>query len=286
MSSTTPPGWYPDNLGNGQRYWDGRNWTEHTAPAAVPPPAFGQPAYMGATPLGQAAVSTQPNWFLRHKIFTGVLAFVLLMVIVGAVGGGEPDPSPVSSDTASKSPLVDGTESDATVEQEGAEELEPSPSPEPDPSEQDKFMEIVAAGQEAAESGNEIQVVQAGKVRGKQICALLGPSLEVRDWSGTVEVVETELGGDKGVLSIDVGDGVAIGTWNNSLSDIGSNTLISTESKLFAVLANVSEGDDVTFSGRFIKESGGDCVEEQSLMDVNGMATPDFSFRFVSVKAD
>ena len=26
-----PPGWYPDQRG-GHRYWDGRGWTEHTAP--------------------------------------------------------------------------------------------------------------------------------------------------------------------------------------------------------------------------------------------------------------
>jgi hypothetical protein len=28
---TSPPGWYPDQLG-GRRYWDGQRWTEHTAP--------------------------------------------------------------------------------------------------------------------------------------------------------------------------------------------------------------------------------------------------------------
>lgn len=39
----TPPGWYP--LNGEQRYWDGVQWTEHRAPAALPsyPPAYQAP---------------------------------------------------------------------------------------------------------------------------------------------------------------------------------------------------------------------------------------------------
>ncbi len=34
----TPAGWYADPGGSGdQRYWDGRSWTEHRAPAPLPP---------------------------------------------------------------------------------------------------------------------------------------------------------------------------------------------------------------------------------------------------------
>ncbi len=29
---TTPAGWYPDQSGRGQRYWDGKGWTDHTQP--------------------------------------------------------------------------------------------------------------------------------------------------------------------------------------------------------------------------------------------------------------
>lgn len=30
--ASTPPGWYPDSSGPGQRYWDGVGWTEWTKP--------------------------------------------------------------------------------------------------------------------------------------------------------------------------------------------------------------------------------------------------------------
>jgi hypothetical protein len=32
VEPATPAGWYPDPQGEGQRYWDGTKWTEHTAP--------------------------------------------------------------------------------------------------------------------------------------------------------------------------------------------------------------------------------------------------------------
>jgi Protein of unknown function (DUF2510) len=41
-----PAGWYKDPRGQGQRYWDGRQWTEHTHPA---------PAQQPAAPAQQAA---------------------------------------------------------------------------------------------------------------------------------------------------------------------------------------------------------------------------------------
>jgi hypothetical protein len=41
---TSPPGWYPDPAGYGQRYWDGRVWSNHVAPLPAPPPERGAPA--------------------------------------------------------------------------------------------------------------------------------------------------------------------------------------------------------------------------------------------------
>ncbi|MFF2387914.1 DUF2510 domain-containing protein [Agromyces sp. NPDC058104] len=68
---TAPAGWYPEPSGaEGQRWWDGTQWTEYATPLAAPPaapqpvqqqPAFGEHAPRPAQqplPYGQATVST------------------------------------------------------------------------------------------------------------------------------------------------------------------------------------------------------------------------------------
>ncbi|GAB3785205.1 hypothetical protein GCM10027601_20350 [Nocardioides ungokensis] len=101
MNATPPPGWYPDNVGNGQRYWDGQKWTEHTAPARVEP-GSGQSSQPRATARGGVTTTSRGSWFLRHKVISGVSAFVLLLVIVGALGGANGDPSPAAAGTSAE----------------------------------------------------------------------------------------------------------------------------------------------------------------------------------------
>ena len=147
--------------------------------------------------------------------------------------------------------------------------------PEPEETQQDKFLAIVEDGHDAAEDadGNEIKIVQARKDRGTKLCALLPRSLDVKNWTGEVEEVSTELGGDKGVLSISISDDVAVQTWNNSLSDFDAETMIDPDSDMYATLAELSGGDEVEFSGEFIRD-GDNCLEEQSFLDESGVLTP------------
>jgi hypothetical protein len=72
----TPPaamqaGWYPDPTTGHQRWWDGKAWTDHTAPAAAPTPG----------PVGQ-----QQLFVTYQKNSTNGVA--LAAVILGAVGAG------------------------------------------------------------------------------------------------------------------------------------------------------------------------------------------------------
>lgn len=58
MTQPTPPGWYPDPSGApGQRYFDGKDWTEHRA-AAQPPAA---PSW-APTPSGPAGAQKRKVW--------------------------------------------------------------------------------------------------------------------------------------------------------------------------------------------------------------------------------
>ena len=287
------PGWYPDhNDPSIVRYWNGTQWTEHTAPrqATAPQP---QPV-PGVRPMAPVGGS---SWFARNKaasIAIGVVGAVAVLGIIGAAAGSSSD-----SDTSAPAAAVPATSAPAPVSESSAAPqaedetesaaAEPTPSasesekPEPPASPEDQFIAIVEKGHDTADSGNEIAVVQARKARGKAVCGLLGPALTATNWHGVVESVETELGGDDGVLGITLTDDIAVQTWNNGISDIGAGTLINPNSKVYAQLAQLEEGDDVVFSGHFVRD-GGNCLEEQSLMDINGMLTPDFSFRFSSVK--
>lgn len=92
MSENAPAGWYPNQAGDGMRYWDGVAWTEHTHVAA---PAV--------APL------VRKRWVARHPVWTsvfGVFAFVIVMGIIGAAIGGSGGTTPTAS-TSSVSPSAE-----------------------------------------------------------------------------------------------------------------------------------------------------------------------------------
>lgn len=107
------PGWYPDTTAPGnERYWDGARWTEQSRPIAPqppPPPAWGA-GPQGATPATfmPSTPEAKKNWFMRHKILTGVGAFFVIGGIASAAGsGGTTSGNLASTDTTvTESPKV------------------------------------------------------------------------------------------------------------------------------------------------------------------------------------
>ena len=79
MSQETPPGWYPDNNISGQsRYWDGTQWTDHSAPAGTMPVAT--TSHLQSPPKKKRRVFI---W-----VFLAIQVLFLVWVIAGASSAG------------------------------------------------------------------------------------------------------------------------------------------------------------------------------------------------------
>lgn len=155
-----------------------------------------------------------------------------------------------------------------------------SPAP-PQPLTEQAFIAAVQGGRDAYRAGgNDFQKGAARPARAKAICAAV-PS-KVDGWVGKLTNLSTN-GDGKGVISIEIAKDIAVSTWNNEISDITHKTLISPNSQLFQVLATLSEGDAVSFSGYFMR-SETDCVNEQSITMHGSMTDPVFTFRFSSIR--
>jgi hypothetical protein len=99
----TPPGWYPDPQGGGQRYWDGYQWTEHTSGVQQMPP---QPPHQASGPppvVGQPA-GPPPKKSNTWKWVAGAIAAVVVIAIAASGSDNSTDTSNSGggSDSAAK----------------------------------------------------------------------------------------------------------------------------------------------------------------------------------------
>jgi hypothetical protein len=244
----------------------------------------------GGVSAPPAPAQENRNWFIRHKVLSSILAVLAVFVVIGALS---PDSDSGSTQNASSpSATGNGAGSDQNSAASDSTSADPAPADDapakaapakPKLTQQDRFIKVIedAAGK-AEDTDNELQVVKVRHERTAQIRNLL-PSLHVRNWTGTVDDVSTTLGGDSGVLTVSLTDDIKVGTWNNGLSDFEDHTLIDVDSPLYDKLADLSNGDDVTFSGKFVRDADSG-IGEQSMMDISGMTTPTFTFKFTSIK--
>jgi hypothetical protein len=109
-------------------------------------------------------------------------------------------------------------------------------------------------------------------------------NLRFQGWLGEVHDLSTERDG-KASLTIKLkGSETVIGTWNNSLSDSFSDTMISRTDSLYPSLMEIRNGDEVTVSGTFVVGgSGQDYVSEMSLTEAGSMTSPEFVVRFSQI---
>jgi len=131
------------------------------------------------------------------------------------------------------------------------------------------------------EAKNELQQSALRDQRKKEMSKTIGGRV-VSSWIGKINQLETNTEG-KAILSIRISSDIEIKTWNNALSDINTNTLISKDSSLYNSLFELSRGQQVVFSGSFFS-SQTDYIEETSMTIQGSMRNPEFLFKFKSVR--
>ncbi|MCX4552120.1 MULTISPECIES: DUF2510 domain-containing protein [unclassified Streptomyces] len=108
MTSSTPPGWYPDaGLPATERWWDGTAWTAHTRPRDLAPQQFGPP------PAPTPPVFPRGGSGPRTAVLAAVGAVLVAAVVAGAVvvgrGGGDDRPRTATSGPA-RTPTSDASD--------------------------------------------------------------------------------------------------------------------------------------------------------------------------------
>ncbi len=146
------------------------------------------------------------------------------------------------------------------------------------PPAQTAFVAAVAEARDQFKAAsNDMAKGAARTARKAAICRAL-PLRTARDWIGRIYRLSSNPEGN-GIVEIVIGPDVYVTTWNNSLSDIGDNTLISAGSPVFQAFVAMKTDDPVKFSGAFLY-SGVDCVKETSLTQEGSMTAPEFLLRF------
>lgn len=151
------------------------------------------------------------------------------------------------------------------------------------PDSQSVFASVVLRHREKFQDArNEVQESVVRDNRSMRLASTI-PGRQAVRWVGTVSTLGTNSEG-KGILSVEVADNVFVKTWNNALSDIGSETLIDKSSAVYREMMNLQPGDQVSFSGEFLS-SELDYLEESSLTIEGSMTEPEYLFRFASLQA-
>ncbi|THA27253.1 DUF2510 domain-containing protein [Streptomyces sp. RKND-216] len=139
VSTTTPPGWYPDpgHTGFGpapERWWDGATWTEHRRAASAGPVPPGYPP-QGGSAQQHGAPGGFPPPYPRGKpkgpLAAGIVAAVavVLAIVVGAVlvggdeGGRAAGPAPSASTGPPATEESTGPDDDGSTPAPGEERL-------------------------------------------------------------------------------------------------------------------------------------------------------------------
>lgn len=144
------------------------------------------------------------------------------------------------------------------------------------PKDQIVALQAVLDGRNAyATCGNPLKCSALRKTRDKAVSKATDKGRLV-EWYGVIKTLSTTGDGDAFLTIAAIGQDVTFGTWNNSLSDINTGSLIASGSPLYEALSEMSEGEAVAFSGQI--------KGEKSVTEAGAMNAPDFLVKFKEVR--
>ena len=150
------------------------------------------------------------------------------------------------------------------------------------PKPQAAFLDAIARAADRYRSAPNDMVKGAERpARARELCKAV-PEMRARGWVGTIETLSSNNEG-RGVLAIRLDERTVVKTWNNSVSDAGSNTLIAPDSPLWPKVASLRVRQRVFFDGTFYRDTD-DCMQEASLTVPGAMFNPEFIIRFSDVR--
>ncbi len=155
------------------------------------------------------------------------------------------------------------------------------------PESERNFIDAVESYYDKYESApNELKKSTLRMERQKEIKNIL-KSVNINNWVGNLRNTGTNSKG-KAYIEITLANSkIRVETWNNGVSDAFDNTLIPNGSTVYNQIAELSKGDMVVFSGKFLKDSDGkglDYIKEMSLTENGSMTKPEFLFIFSNVE--
>lgn len=205
---------------------------------------------------------------MGKKIVKILLLGVVGLIVIGVIASGDKKTS--SSDGGKYGSVTKGSPSSTE-----------SPVAANRPSDQNAFIKIVTDAIKASDAAAN-DMARGGVLadRTSAICKALG-SMNITNWTGYVESVDSNSDG-KGVLAVSIFRNVKLQTWNNAVSDVVDETLITPGSSVFKAASELKSGDSVKFSGSFVSDSE-TCIGEQSLSLIGKLEEPEFTFRFSQI---
>lgn len=173
--------------------------------------------------------------------------------------------------------LVLGVEKERDSDGPDVEQVEEKKDSAKSPGAQRKLVSTVEAARGTyAKAKTDLRRSKVLRDRNRKLVAA---GTNAKSWRGTITDVGAN-GEGKAYVEIEIADGITVGTWNNALSDIGDDTLIPESSPLYDVLLELEPGDEVVFSGKFLRD-----FEPSNLTEYFAIETPEFVMKFTSIKA-